>query len=155
MFTEPDDDLPIARPASCTLAAIRDDESRRAAQYAIPDGKIALTQGYFPIEDYVGDCHFEDFKDDEGKVASCGQNYESYFVNYEGTLVPSDPTCWDVPAYPFEDGAVKLGIGADGLLRPVQVWKDGSAGSEANNFGYDGAVYECCPVAEDVCNEVE
>ena len=91
-----------------------------------------------------------DEKTVDGQVLGCHMNYESYFVNYEGTLVVDDPHCWDVPAYSFDDGVLYVGIGSDGILKAVKQTLSGTT----DDFGYDGAVYECCPEATDICNEV-
>lgn len=130
------------------MAAIRDEDSRKGAQFAIPDGKVALTQGRFPIDLYLSECLFSNATETEGQVTECLSPYESYFENMEGTSVPSDN--WVVPAYPFDDGATSSAIGADGILRPVKSWVVGSAVP----YGFDGAVYECCPLAATVCNVV-
>ena len=136
-------------PASCSLAAIRDETSRRAAQYAIPEGKIAITQGYFPIGAYISSCTFGDEKTDDGMVTGCLNAYNNFFINYENTPVVSLDSCWVDLSFPLPDGALHAAIGSDGLLRPVQQWNLDTAESA---FAYDGAVYECCPGIEDICN---
>lgn len=136
-------------PDSCVLAAIRDDDARAGAQYAIPPGLIAITQGYFPIDDYLHECFFDDQKSDEGKVKYCKDDYEDYFVNYEDTDVVDDGDCWKIPDYKFDAGAILAAIGSDGKLRPVKAWDRDTANSK---FGWDGAVYECCPQVFEVCN---
>lgn len=134
------------------MAAIRDHESRRAAQYAIPDGLIAITQGYFPIDDYIGSCAFQDPKTDDGQVEFCDDSYNNYFENYEGTDVPSDSECWfdtvNLSERDIPDGAIHAAIGSDGLLRPVQDWNRDTENSE---FAWDGAIYECCPFDLEIC----
>ena len=133
------------------MAAIRDEETRRAAQYAIPDGRIAITQGYFPIDDYVEECSFEDSKSDDGMVEFCNDDYDNYFENFDGSSVPEDSDCWvddNLSTEDIPDGAIHAAIGSDGLLRAVQQWnKD----TENSKFAYNGAVYECCPFPDEVC----
>ena len=142
-------------PTTCVLAAIRDHEARRGAQYAIPDGMVAITQGYFPIDDYIEFCSFEDSKSQDGEVEFCEDSYENYFVNFEGTDVPADSDCWtsavDLETRDIPDGAIHVGIGSDGLLRPVQNWNRDTENSE---FAWDGAIYECCPFINEIC-EIE
>lgn len=134
------------------MAAIRDHESRVGAQYAIPEGKIAITQGYFPLAQYKKWCHFDYEKTINGTVTGCYDPYPTYFINYEGTHVPDDYHIWDVPHYPFDDGVLNVGIGADGILRPVKQILSGVT-QDDDQFGFDGAVYECCPTsADDICN---
>ena len=130
------------------LAAIRDEKSRRQAQYAIPEGKIALTQGFIPIDDYIESCHKEDDLTIDGFVTGCDDElghpiaYNTLFVNVEGTKVPSGDAIWEHDTFPLDDGLLNAAIGADGILRPVKIWL---GDSENNKNGYDGAVFECCP----------
>ena len=140
----------FSAPSGCVLAAIRDEESRRGAQYAIPPGEIAMTQGYFEIDEYIDECHFDDEKEEDGEVTGCKDHYNEYFVNFEGSDVPDDAHCWVDIDFPIPDGVIHAAIGADGLLRPVKQWS-----YDVDNFGYTGAVYECCPEDEDVCNVVD
>ena len=132
------------------MAAIRDKESRRNAQYAIPEGLYAITQGYFDIDDYLEYCHFDDEDTVDGMVVACEYDYNEFFENWEDSDVPHDRDYWDSDFldFPMKDGILNVAIGADGLLRPVsQLNTDGDEG------GYDGAVYECCPDIDDICNE--
>ena len=138
--------FPLFTHRHCVLAAIRDDESRAGAGYAIPKGKVAITQGYFPIDDYLKYCEFNDPKSDEGVVRNCDDyHYTEFFVNYEDSHVPDDTDCWVNATFPLPAGLLNVAIGSDGLLRPV---------SQVETDTYDGAVYECCPRHEEVCNVV-
>jgi hypothetical protein len=129
------------------LAAISDDESRRGAQYAIPPGKIAATQGIFPIDRYIKDCHFDGEKTMMGNVTGCDNDYSVYFDNVDGSTVPDDTDCWVNISFPIPAGALYAALGSDGLLRPVKGYS-----TDTEDFGIDGAVYECCPDIRDVCN---
>ena len=138
-------------PTDCALAAIRDEESRRGAQYAIPPGKIAITQGVFPVSDYISECHFEKQDSaDNATVTGCDGDYQSYFINFDGSEVLSSLEAWVELEYPLDAGRIFAAIGADGLLRPVI-----QHSSSGVDFGYTGAVYECCPDDADVCTVVK
>ena len=133
---------------NCALAAIYNQESRRGAQYAIPEGKIAITQGFFPIDDYIDDCHFDDEKSDDGEVTGCEDpGYNDMFKNFDGSRVITDDDCWVDIDLPIPDGVIHAAIGSDGLLRPVLQWQS----DPEQDFYFDGAVYECCPLEEEIC----
>ena len=132
-------------PQDCVLAAIRDEDARRGAQYAIPNGKIAITQGYFPIDDYEEGCIVKDDKTLNGTVSGCHEVYWSYFKNFEDTDVVDDKECWDqtIDYHNIPDGLVWAAIGADGLLRPVLQWSDMVYDPEVEDppqemYGYTG-----------------
>jgi len=148
------DDLETALfkpPAGCVLAAIRDETSLKGAQYAIPPGEIAITQGFIPIAEYIECCEFDTSNPLTDSVTGCDYDYQEFFMNFEYSKVPDGATKWVEITYPFEAGAVYAAIGSDGLLRPVKQWNT----QDIENFGYSGAVYECCPDEQYVCNEPE
>ena len=132
-------------PRDCVLAAIYDIDSIRGAQYAIPEGKIAITQGYFQVDDYIDHCHFDDADTDNGTVTDCDDPYYEYFRNYDGSHVPDDDDDWveEEVEFPMDDGKLIAGMGSDGLLRPIKI---------TDTDSYDGAVFECCPQIKYVCN---
>ena len=130
------------------LASIRDKESLKGAQYALPPGKIAITQGFFPVEDLVHYCKFDNEKTEEELITECpgsktDYDFNEFFVNFEGSTVPKDDHHWTNVSYPIERGRVHVAIGADGLLRAVAQWDTDS---------YTGAIYQCCPALNRVCN---
>lgn len=83
-------------------------------------------------------------------------------MNYEGTQVVQDGKCWAHIDRSFVDGALYVGIGSDGLLRPVRQWdensakvdEEGSSEPPGGRYAYDGYVFECCPADTAVCNEL-
>ena len=70
------------------------------------------------------------------------------FKNFDGSRVITDDDCWVDIDLPIPDGVIHAAIGSDGLLRPVLQWQS----DPEQDFYFDGAVYECCPDIDDVCN---
>lgn len=132
----------------CTLASIRNEKDRRGAQYAIPAGKVAITQGHIPMDDYLKWCEFENQDSDEGIVTGCDKyGYEEFFKNYEDSSVLDDTDAWTGIDFPLPAGQIHLAIGSNGTLRPVsQLNVDGETLG-----GYDGGIYECCPTPFEKC----
>jgi hypothetical protein len=129
-------------PNDCVLAAIRDKESYYSAKFAIPEGKFALTQGFLEIEEFLDNCHIEDHI-----VIGCDDHYnELDWENLEETNVPSEDDIWSDIDFPIPAGQLNLVLSWDGFLYPVASW---------NSSAFDGAVYECCPDIDDVCNVVD
>lgn len=136
-------------PKQCVLAAITDSESLAGAVYALPPNTVAITQGYFPIADYISHCYF-DGSGKEEIVENCNALYNTYFKNFEGTDVLSDYDSWIEIDYPIKSGLIVAAVGSgDGKLRPVPSWNVGN--STVDPSAWDGAVYECCPGVATYC----
>lgn len=144
-------------PGECVLAAIRDDESRRGAQAAIPPGQVAITQGYILLDDFVKYCHTDNEHTDDEVITSCDKyHYSEFFVNFEDSIPPTDPKHWKGIDFPIPYGRIHVGIGSDGALRPVNQLNieetNATSPDEFEEDGmYDGAVYECCPTLSQIC----
>jgi len=144
----------------CVLAALQSVTDIAAAGYAVPPGKVGITQGFFPIDDYYYDCHFDDEKTDNCTVAACHDPFESYFKNFDDSDVPSDRNHWKVPD-PLDCGATYVGVGSDLLLRPVKLWNFRNSNFSPNPnpdddpYQYDGFIYQCCPEEQKVCEYIE
>ena len=137
----------------CSIAAITSEEELYAAAYAIPTGKVAITQGFFPVDDQFHDCHFEDSKSDDCVITACHDHFPSYFKNLEDSDVFDDGKCWDFK-YDIPCSATWAAVGSDQFLRPVQIWNKGASADD--KYAYDGFIYECCPDFESTCGfEVE
>ena len=144
----------------CALAALQSATDIAAAGYAVPTGKVGITQGFFPIDDYYYDCYFEDEKTDNCTVTECHHPFQSYFKNFDDSDVPSDRKHWKVPD-PLECGATYVGVGSDLLLRPVKLWNfrknnfSPNPNPDDDPYQYDGFIYQCCPGKEKVCEYIE